>query len=108
MSTQLKIVMFTDQVDSTLNMARRTANENERISHEQEALTIELVSSCKGQIIKDTGDGHLIEFLSCADAVRCGWLLQQRIKAKNIAQISNTLRFELHIGIDVGEFSIMP
>ena len=108
MSTELKVVMFTDQVKSTPHTALRTPAEIKQVAHEQNELTAEVVRPCHGTMLKDTGDGAFIEFASCADAVRCGSILQQRVKARNEAQINERLTFELHIGIDFGELVVLP
>ncbi len=104
MSTELKVVMFTDQVSSTLNMAARTPAEIKQVAREQDGLTADVVKRCRGTILKDTGDGHLIEFNSCTDAVRCGFLIQKRVAARNESQSDERLRFDLHVGIDFGDF----
>lgn len=108
MSTELKVVMFTDQVSSTLNTAARTHAEIKQVAREQDDITADVVKQCRGTILKDTGDGHLIEFPSCTDAVRCGFLLQRRVAARNNSQSNERLRFELHIGIDFGEAVVLP
>ncbi|HEX6182622.1 MAG TPA: hypothetical protein VFZ44_01845 [Pyrinomonadaceae bacterium] len=108
MSTELKVVMFTDQVSSTLNMTKRTPAEIKRIAREQDDLTADVVKQCRGTILKDTGDGHLIEFPSCTDAVRCGFLLQRRVAERNRSQADERLRFDLHVGIDFGEAVVLP
>ena len=108
MPIELKVLMFTDQVESTLRMAQRTPAEIKRISDEQDELTAEVVQQCHGTILNDTGDGAFIEFPSCSDAVRCGFILQQRVKERNEAQADDRLRFELHIGIDFGDVIILP
>ncbi len=107
MATQLKIVMFTDQVNSTANMAERTPDEIRIVTREQNNLTAEAVSRCHGRILKDTGDGHMIEFDACSDAVRCGYLIQQYVKARNQSQSNERLKFELHVGIDFGEAVVL-
>ncbi|HZT59690.1 MAG TPA: adenylate/guanylate cyclase domain-containing protein [Pyrinomonadaceae bacterium] len=107
MSTELKVVMFTDQVSSTLNMTRRTPAEVKQVAREQDDLTADAVKQCRGTILKDTGDGHLVEFTSCADAVRCGFLLQRRVKERNDSQADERLRFDLHVGIDFGEAVVL-
>jgi class 3 adenylate cyclase len=40
--------------------------------------------------------------------VRCAALLQQRVQAWNDAQSQTSLRFVLHIGIDLGELLVLP
>lgn len=108
MSTELKIVMFTDQVSSTLNTAARTPAEIKQVAREQDDLTADAVKQCRGTILKDTGDGHFIEFISCTDAVRCGLLLQRRVGERNEAQPNERMRFDLHVGIDFGEAVVLP
>jgi class 3 adenylate cyclase len=108
MSTELKVVMFTDQVSSTRNMARRTPAEIKQVARAQDDLTADAVKRCRGTILKDTGDGHLVEFLSCTDAVRCGFLLQRRVAERNGAQANERLRFDLHVGVDFGEAVVLP
>lgn len=107
MATELKVIMFTDQIDSTRHMAARTHAESLCIAQEQNDLTTEAVSQCRGAMLKDTGDGHMIVFSSCADAVRCGFLIQQRVRERNAAQPSEALKFELHVGIDFGEAVVL-
>jgi len=107
MSTQLKVVMFTDQVKSTPNTAKRTQAEIKRISDEQKKLTQEVIKMYNGNIIKYTGDGHSIEFLSCSDSVKCGFTLQQKVKIRNDAQTNDHLKFELHIGIELGDVIVL-
>jgi class 3 adenylate cyclase/pSer/pThr/pTyr-binding forkhead associated (FHA) protein len=105
---ELRVVMFTDQVDFTNRTSLRTPFEIERVAREQEEITAAVVRECNGMLLKDTGDGSFIQFLSCRDAVRCGFQLQQRVAERNADQPNENLRFELHIGIDFGEVVVLP
>jgi class 3 adenylate cyclase len=107
MTTELKVILFTDQIDSTKHMAERTPAESLRITREQNDLTADAVRQCHGAILKDTGDGNMISFSSCADAVRCGFIIQQRVRERNAAQPSEPLKFALHVGIDLGEAVVL-
>lgn len=107
MATELKVVMFTDQVNSTAHMTQRTPEESGIVTREQNNLTAEAVSRCRGVILKDTGDGHMIEFRSCADAVRCGHLIQSGVKERNGVQNNELLKFGLHVGIEFGEALVL-
>jgi len=107
MQTQLKVIAFTDQVGSTTKTAQRTHAEIDRVNRDQQSLTVEIVQQCRGAILKDTGDGHMIEFLACSDAVRFGFIIQQRVKARNDAQTNDNLKFDLHVGIDFGEAIVL-
>jgi class 3 adenylate cyclase len=107
LTTQLKVVMFTDQVNSTANMTGRTPDEIIIVTREQNNLTAKAVSRCHGVMLKDTGDGHMIEFNACSDAVRCGYLIQLYVKERNRSQSNERLKFELHVGIDFGEAVVL-
>ena len=107
MTVQLKVIMFTDQVDSTSSMAKRLPDEIKQVDREQKGLTAEAVRECHGAILKDTGDGHMIEFRACSDAVLCGFVIQQRVKARNEAQTNEPLKFNLHVGIEFGEAVVL-
>lgn len=108
MPTELKVVMFADQIDSTKRMQQRTFAEVKVTALAQDSLTAEAVGLCRGKILKDTGDGHMIEFRSCSDAVRCGFIIQSRVRQRNDTLIQDQLKFDLHIGIDFGETVLMP
>jgi len=88
-------------------MAKRTPTEIKRVADEQNKLTAEVVQQYRGAILKDTGDGHLVEFPTCSDAVLCGFILQREMKKRNEAQTNDHLKFELHIGIDFGEIVVL-
>jgi class 3 adenylate cyclase len=103
----LKVVMFTDQVKSTANTARRTPAEIKQVAREQNNLTAEVLHVTRGAQLKDTGDGCLAQFPSVHEAVRAGMLLQRRVAERNAAQEAERMRFELHVGIDAGELVVL-
>lgn len=107
MSTELKVVMFIDQIDSTANTAQRGSTEIAQVAHEQDDLTSEALSVTRGRQLKDTGDGSVVLFSSVLNAVQAGVLVQQRVADRNAAQQNQRLRFDLHIGIDVGELVVL-
>lgn len=108
MSTQLKVVMFIDQIDSTATNARQTHKEIEITAREQDRTTTETVNEYGGKILRKNGDGVLAEFDSCANAVRCGAAVQQKVRARNAGQAYDLLKFDFHIGIDFGEVLVLP
>jgi class 3 adenylate cyclase len=107
MSTELKVVMFTDQVKSTSNTSRRAHAEVEQIAREQDDLTAEVLRRTRGVLLKDTGDGCLAQFPAVLEAVQAGMLLQKRVAERNAAQAAEQMRFELHIGIDAGDLVVL-
>jgi adenylate cyclase len=60
------------------------------------------ITKCKGRIIKTTGDGMLVEFLSVTEALRCAVDFQERMARRNRDMPSSrTLLYR--IGINLGD-----
>jgi adenylate cyclase len=59
----------------------------------------------RGRMVKNTGDGALVEFASAVDAVRCAIEIQRAMAARN-ATIPEDRRVEFRIGINVGDIII--
>ena len=56
----------------------------------------------RGRVIKTTGDGMLVEFVSAVDAVRCAVEIQRGMLMRN-SSVSSDQRIEFRIGINVGD-----
>jgi TolB-like protein len=56
----------------------------------------------RGRIVKTTGDGILVEFVSVVDAVRCAVDIQRGMAERNITAAVEK-RIEFRIGINVGD-----
>ena len=56
----------------------------------------------RGRIVKTTGDGLLVEFVSVVDAVRCAVDIQRGMLERNEA-IPREQRIEFRVGINVGD-----
>src|ERR1700688_4589089 len=63
------------------------------------------IAAHRGRIVKNTGDGMLVEFASAVDAARCAVDIQRAI-AKANADVSPEFRIEFRIGIHVGDIII--
>src|SRR6266851_5409432 len=59
----------------------------------------------RGRIVKTTGDGMLIEFLSVVDAVRCAIEVQQGMVERN-ADVPQQKRIEFRVGVNLGDVMI--
>src|SRR5882757_924340 len=59
----------------------------------------------RGRIVKNTGDGALVEFASVVDAVRCAVEIQRGMAEQNI-DVPQVKRIEFRIGIHVGDIII--
>jgi len=60
------------------------------------------VTEHRGRIVKTTGDGMLVEFVSVVDAVRCAVDIQRGMLERNTS-VPTDMRIEFRIGINVGD-----
>src|SRR5674476_560382 len=60
------------------------------------------ITEHRGHIVKTTGDGMLVEFISVVDAVRCAVDIQRSMVERN-AEVPTDTRIEFRIGINVGD-----
>ena len=63
------------------------------------------ITEHRGRIVKTTGDGMLVEFVSVVDAVRCAVDIQRGMIERNV-KVPADGRIELRIGINVGDIII--
>jgi TolB-like protein/tetratricopeptide (TPR) repeat protein len=68
----------------------------------QSELVYPKLAEHRGRIVKTTGDGVLVEFVSAVDAVRCAIDIQRAVAKRNI-DVSTDRRIEFRIGITVGD-----
>ena len=60
------------------------------------------ITEHRGHIVKTTGDGMLVEFVSVVDAVRCAVEIQRGMLGRNV-DVPADRRIEFRIGINVGD-----
>src|SRR5271168_1489739 len=60
------------------------------------------VTEHRGRVVKTTGDGMLVEFVSVVDAVRCAVDIQRGMAERN-ADVPAGKRIEFRVGINVGD-----
>jgi adenylate cyclase len=58
-----------------------------------------------GPVVKNTGDGALVEFGSVVDAIRCAVEVQRGVAEQN-ADVPQVKRIEFRIGVHVGDIII--
>jgi adenylate cyclase len=63
------------------------------------------IAEYRGRIVKNTGDGALVEFASAVDAVRCAVETQREMAARTI-NIPEDRRIAFRIGINIGDIVI--
>src|SRR6266571_3313389 len=77
----------------------------ERLRDLRRELINPAVSLHRGRIVKTTGGGILIEFLSVVDAVRCAIEVQQGMVERN-ADMPQEKRIEFRVGVNLGDVMI--
>src|SRR5262245_61264401 len=60
------------------------------------------INDHRGRIVKTTGDGMLVEFISVVDALRCAVEVQRGMAERN-GEVEPEKRIVLRIGINVGD-----
>ena len=70
-----------------------------------QALVDPKIEEHRGHIVKNTGDGMLVEFASVVDAVRCAVEVQRGMSERN-ARVSVDKRIEFRVGINLGDIII--
>ena len=68
----------------------------------RKALVDPTIASHRGRIVKTTGDGILVEFVSAVDAARCAVEVQRGMAEQN-ASVLKDERIEFRIGVHVGD-----
>lgn len=63
------------------------------------------IAKHSGRVVKTMGDGLLVEFASIIDAVNCAVAMQKNL-AKSQANVSDDLRFQYRVGINLGDIVI--
>ena len=63
------------------------------------------IAEHRGRVVKRTGDGILIEFVSAVDATRCAIQVQHGMAQRNIG-VADEQRIEIRIGVHVGDIII--
>src|SRR5450631_1599365 len=70
-------------------------------AHRKELIDLKIIEH-RGRIVKTTGDGMLVEFVSVVDAVRYAVDIQRGMAERN-ANVAPDRRIEFRIGINVGD-----
>jgi len=65
------------------------------------------IQSYRGRIVKNTGDGALVEFASVVDAVRCAIEVQRVMAIRNVT-VPQDRRIEFRVGVNLGDVIVEP
>jgi class 3 adenylate cyclase/pimeloyl-ACP methyl ester carboxylesterase len=102
---RLAAILAADVVGYTRLMSRDEEGTHTILKTYRRAVIDPKISAHRGRIVKNTGDGALVEFASAIDAVRCAIDIQ-RAMAKRNADIPQGRRVAFRIGINVGDIII--
>jgi adenylate cyclase len=102
---RLAAVLAADVAGYSRLMGRDEERTHEQLRTFRKTLVDPEIAKHRGRIVKNTGDGMLVEFASAVDAARCAVNIQQAIAQANFG-VSAELRIEFRIGIHVGDIII--
>jgi class 3 adenylate cyclase/pimeloyl-ACP methyl ester carboxylesterase len=93
-------------VSDVVGYSRLTGSDEDRTLARLRALQSDLIDPTvavhHGRVVKRTGDGHLIEFRSVVDAVRCAIEVQNGMVERNTG-VPPERRIEFRVGIHLGD-----
>jgi adenylate cyclase len=99
---KLAAVLIADMAGYSRLMELDEEGTHRRLSELQGELIGPRIREYQGRIIKNTGDGALVEFASVVDAVRCAVEIQRHMMERN-TDIPNDRRIEFRIGVNLGD-----
>ena len=104
---KLVSVVVADVVGYSRLMELDEEGTHARLNAFQRDLLKPKISEHHGRIIKDTGDGALLEFASVVDAVRCAVEIQREMIDRN-ADFPEDRRIVFRFGINLGDVIVEP
>jgi len=90
---QLAAIMFTDVVGYTRLMGENEDKALELLRNNR-AIHVHLIEKFNGNLIKEIGDGNLVQFRSTVDAVQCAIEIQQKART----ELNGQIRIGIHLG----------
>jgi len=102
MERKLAVILAADIAGYSALMEADEAGTFDRVSAGRKELFEPEINKHHGRIFKLMGDGLLAEFGSVVDAVECAVTLQRGMTERN-ASVPEVNRFEIRIGINLGE-----
>jgi adenylate cyclase len=102
---RLSAIFASDVVGYSRLMGKDEEDTLARLNAHRREFLEPTVAQNRGRIVKRTGDGVLIEFVSAVDAARCAVEIQRGMGERN-AGVPPEKRIELRIGVHVGDIMI--
>ena len=105
MERRLAAVLAADMVGYSRLMAADENGTIERQKRHRAALIDPKISQYGGRIVKTTGDGLLVEFISAIDAVQCAAEIQRAMPDRE-GEVPEKTRIHYRMGINLGDIVI--
>ena len=102
MERRLSAIMATDVVGYSRLMGANEVGTLTNLKCHRAELIDPAIAEHQGRIVKQTGDGMLVEFPSVVNAVDCAAEIQRDMRVRN-AEIPEDRRIEFRIGINLGD-----
>ncbi|MFC7696098.1 adenylate/guanylate cyclase domain-containing protein [Bradyrhizobium sp. GCM10028915] len=99
---RLAAVLAADIAGYSLLMGRDEEGTLSQLKAFRKTLIDPTIAAHRGRIVKTTGDGMLVEFVSAVDAARCAVEVQRGVAAQN-ADVPPNARIQFRIGVHVGD-----
>lgn len=99
---RLAAILVTDMVGFSRLMERDESGTISRQKLHRSELIDPEIAQFHGRIVKTTGDGLLVEFVSVVDAVKCAVAIQEAVN-KVEADSPDVIRIQYRIGINLGD-----
>ena len=99
---RLAAILAADVAGYSRLMGADEEGTHERLKAHRGALVDPKIAEHRGRIVKNTGDGMLVEFPSVVDAVRCAVEVQRGMVERN-AETPVDKRIEFRVGINLGD-----
>jgi TolB-like protein/class 3 adenylate cyclase len=104
---RLAAILAADVAGYSRLMGADEEGTHERLKARQQQLIDPKIKEHRGRIVKNLGDGMLVEFPSVVDAVRCGAEIQRAITDRN-ADTPEDERISFRVGINLGDVIVEP
>ena len=102
---RLAAILSADVVGYSRLMGANESGTLARLKAHREEIIDPTIAGYRGRIVKLMGDGVLVEFASVVDAVQCAAVIQTAMADRN-AGVAEEQRFELRIGINLGDIIV--
>jgi adenylate cyclase len=99
---RLAAILAADVAGYSRLMGADEEGAHERLKAHLRELVDPKIAEHRGRIVKNTGDGMLVEFSSVVDAVRCA-VEVQRAMADREPEVPDAQRIRFRIGVNLGD-----